>query len=42
MTRAGAFGRAYRLLLNLVDRDLVPGAGHFVSEPRPALVDPAP
>jgi pimeloyl-ACP methyl ester carboxylesterase len=35
-----ALERARRLLPNLVDSDLVPGAGHFVSAARPDLVDP--
>jgi pimeloyl-ACP methyl ester carboxylesterase len=34
-----ALERARRLLPNLVDSDLVPGAGHFVSAARPDLVD---
>jgi pimeloyl-ACP methyl ester carboxylesterase len=35
-----ALERARRLLPNLTDSDLVPGAGHFVSAARPDLVDP--
>lgn len=35
-----ALERARRLLPNLVDSDLVAGAGHFVSAARPDLVDP--
>jgi pimeloyl-ACP methyl ester carboxylesterase len=35
-----ALERARRLLPNLMDSDLVPGAGHFVSAARPDLVDP--
>jgi pimeloyl-ACP methyl ester carboxylesterase len=34
-----ALERARRLLPNLVDSDVVPGAGHFVSAARPDLVD---
>jgi pimeloyl-ACP methyl ester carboxylesterase len=35
-----ALERARRLLPNLTDSDLAPGAGHFVSAARPDLVDP--
>jgi pimeloyl-ACP methyl ester carboxylesterase len=35
-----ALARARRLLPNLTDSDVVPGAGHFVSAARPDLVDP--
>jgi pimeloyl-ACP methyl ester carboxylesterase len=35
-----ALARARRLLPNLTDSDMVPGAGHFVSAARPDLVDP--
>jgi pimeloyl-ACP methyl ester carboxylesterase len=35
-----ALERARRLLPNLEDSDVIPGAGHFVSAARPDLVDP--